>query len=388
MPLTNHFEPLDLMAYLDGELPADRAVEAASHLDQCTECRSLARDFKTVSQSLAEWEIEPAGPMLSRPHMPAVDTVKAPRRRWFGLPRWAWATSGVCAAVLAVLVMRSPRPSPDTLFQREKEAAMDRPLGRPTAQSTNGALPPMASPQPGTAGKLQGDAIDAISGPMIARTAELTLTTRDFDQIRARLETILKRHSGYFGELNVSTPVVAGRTLQGKLQFPADQMDSAISEIKQLGHTDSESQSGEDVTSQYVDLDARLSNARHTEGRILDVLRDRTGKLSDVIEAEQELGRVRGEIEQMEAQKRGMLKRVNYSTLTLTVNEEYKKQLQVADSLSMQFRNAGVDGLRSMAGSLMAVALFAMSSGPLLLLWAAILFFPARYAWRRWRARR
>jgi hypothetical protein len=376
MQPVNHFEPLDLMAYLDGELSADRAVEAAAHLDQCAECRSLARDFKNVSQSLAEWEVEPAGPMLSRPHRPPAEPVKPRPRRWFGAPRWAWAAAAVCAAVLAIVAVRKPVQDVDRLAA-ENRALEERRIS--SALETPAAAPPQARPQ---------TAVDNIGGPMIARTAELTLTTRDFDSIRARLDSILKRHRGYFGELNVSTPSAAGRTLQGKLQLPADQLDSAMSEISQLGHVENESQSGEDVTAQYVDLDARLSNAKHTEQRILDVLRDRTGKLSDVIEAEQELGRVRGEIEQMEAQKRAMLKRVDYSTLTLTVNEEYKAQLHVADSLPTQFRNAGVDGLRSVAGSLMAVALFAVSAGPMILVWGAILFFPIRYAWRKWRARR
>jgi len=371
----NHFEPLDLMAYLDGELPADQAVEAAAHLEQCAECRALAAEFRNVSQSLAEWEIEPAGPMLSRPHLPPAESVKPKRRGWFGMPRWVWAMGSVSALLLAVMMMQRPGPRPDAAYYAE-------------TRSMNGPVAPQASPAPPLA-KPQGAIADEIAsnGPMIARTAELTLVTREFDQIRAQIDAILKRHNGYFGELTVNTPVVAGRTLQGKLQLPADQLDSAMNEIKQLGRVDSESQSGEDVTAQYIDLDARLSNARHTEQRILDVLRERTGKLSDVIEAEQELGRVRGEIEQMEAQKRAMLKRVAYSTLTLTVNEEYKAQLHVADSLPRQFRNAAVDGLRSVAGSLVAVALLAMSAGPMVLVWGAILFFPARYAWRRWHPR-
>ena len=378
----NHFEPLDLMAYLDGELPADQAVEAAAHLDQCAECRALAADFRNVSQSLAAWEIEPAGPMLSRPHLPPAEPVKTKRRGWFGMPRWAWALGSVCALLMAVMLMHKPAPLPE-------QASYDALRTRMQAESMNSAAAPQASPAP-PQGRPQAGIPNEVAnnGPMIARIAELTLTARDFDQIRARIDAILKRHHGYFGELTVNTPVVAGRTLQGKLQLPADQLDSAMNEIKQLGHVDSESQSGEDVTAQYIDLDARLSNARHTEQRILDVLRERTGKLSDVIEAEQELERVRGEIEQMEAQKRAMVKRVAYSTLTLTVNEEYKAQLHVADSLPTQFRNAGVDGLRSVGGSLVAVALFAMSAGPMIIVWGAIVFFPARYAWRRLRRRR
>ena len=45
-------EQEELMAYLDGELPPDRATEALSHLELCPECQTLAADFRGVSQEL------------------------------------------------------------------------------------------------------------------------------------------------------------------------------------------------------------------------------------------------------------------------------------------------------------------------------------------------
>jgi Putative zinc-finger len=51
-------EQEELMAYLDGELPADQAAEAMSHLERCPECQSLAADFRGVSQELMAWEVE------------------------------------------------------------------------------------------------------------------------------------------------------------------------------------------------------------------------------------------------------------------------------------------------------------------------------------------
>ena len=51
-------EPEELMAYLDGELSADQATEALSHLELCPECQTLAADFRGVSQDLLAWEVE------------------------------------------------------------------------------------------------------------------------------------------------------------------------------------------------------------------------------------------------------------------------------------------------------------------------------------------
>ncbi len=118
---------------------------------------------------------------------------------------------------------------------------------------------------------------------MIIRTAQLSVITKEFDKARANLETILKRHRGYVGELKAGGSTGSGRTLTATLRVPADQLDATLTEVKALGRVESESQSGQDVTSQYVDLEARLTNARNTEQRLTDLLRNRTGKLSDIL---------------------------------------------------------------------------------------------------------
>jgi hypothetical protein len=138
------------------------------------------------------------------------------------------------------------------------------------------------------------------------------------------------------------------------------------------------------MTSQYVDLQARLTNARNTEQRLTDLLRDRTGKLSDVLAVEQELDRVRGQIEQMEAERKTMSNQVSFATLNATISEDYKAQLQVVPpSTSTRLSNAAVEGYRSMVDGVMDLVLFLLSNGPSLLLWGAILFMPARMVWKK-----
>jgi hypothetical protein len=75
---------------------------------------------------------------------------------------------------------------------------------------------------------------------------------------------------------------------------------------------------------------------------------------------------------------------VDFATLNVKVEEDYKAQLQaVPDSTLTRFRNTAVEGYRSMIGSVINVALFVVAYGPSLLLWAGLLFFPIRFAWRR-----
>src|SRR5260370_18291504 len=61
----NHMvEREELMAYLDGELPAEQAIETAAHLEHCRECQKLAAELKEVSEMLVAWEVEEVGEAL------------------------------------------------------------------------------------------------------------------------------------------------------------------------------------------------------------------------------------------------------------------------------------------------------------------------------------
>ena len=355
--MTNHpIEQEELMAYLDGELSADRASAAAVHLENCRECQSLAADLQGIQRRLLEWQVD-VGQASGLPKQELVPP-KRPRRVW----RWFWAVAGT--GVAAILVVSSVQ-----LASRKR--AM-----RIVADQVSETRASRRTPT-------TGDQLASFNGGvMIARTAELTLTTNEFDKSRLAIEEILKRRNGYMGQLNVNTTTSSGRTLDATLKIPADQRDQAITEIKKLGRVESESQTGEEVTAQYMDLEARLSNADNTEQRLTDILRERTGKLSDVLAVEESLSRVRGEIEQMEAERKTLTKRVEFLMLQVHLAENYRPQ---SNSVLGRFRDAAISGYQSLVNGIVAAILFLLKFGPSILLWAAILFFPARFAWKKLR---
>jgi hypothetical protein len=239
---------------------------------------------------------------------------------------------------------------------------------------------------PTVEGQMAAELATASNGPMIIRTAQLTVVVQNLDTARAEVDRIAPHYGGYIGDLTVSAPSNGARTLTATLRVPATQLDAAMAELKKLGRVDSETQNGQDVTAQYVDLEARLSNSRNTEKRLLELLSQRTGKLSDVLEVENEVSRVREEIERMEGERRLMAKQVEDATLTATVTEEYKTPARaLPDSLSLgtRFRNAAVDGYQGVVNFITGVALFLISDGPILVVWILILLLPARWAWRK-----
>ena len=225
-----------------------------------------------------------------------------------------------------------------------------------------------------------------ISAPMIARTVSMSIVVKDFPAARASLDGILNRHHGYAAQLGVATPENAPKSLTASLRIPAPELSSANAELRTLGRVENESQSGEEVTQQHADLVARLKNARDTEERLRAILEQRTGKISDVLQVEREIARVRGDIERMEAEQKALEHRVDFATVELQITEEFKAELNPpAPSVSNRIHNALVAGCQNVEEMLLGVVLWTAEDGPVLVIWLIILALPVVLVWRRYR---
>ena len=416
------------MAFLDGELSAERSQSFSTHVEACFECREVVASLRNTSHSLSNWTtgIVPSHLekwVLDRSIATSNVSEKGFLSKLGRFSRLPPALALAAAAVAFVLILiagnaplykriaSAPRRAAD--YALEPPAAEGRgsvgklgssapaasPMGRPAVPPGDtlaglysyDATKPVAPPPPPPGKPRVRLKITTKSGteptePMIARTVSLSIVAKDCDASRASLDSILARHRGYAAELNIATPQSAVRTLQASLRIPAAQLVAAVAELKTLGRVENENQTGEEITQQHADLVARLKNSRETEERLQDVLRTRTGKVKDVLEVEEEIARVRGEIEQMEAEQQTLEHRVNFATVDLKLTEEYKAQLTTpAPSVRMQLRNACIDGFRSAFDGLLALVLFFAEAGPTLLLWLVILSLPAWLVWRRYR---
>jgi hypothetical protein len=204
----------------------------------------------------------------------------------------------------------------------------------------------------------------------LIRTAALQMVAKDFGTVRASVERIVEAASGFADQMSVSADPGSARVLHATLRVPGDRLNDTLTRLRALGQVTQDQQGAQDVSDQLVDLDARLKNARATEQRLTDILRQRTGKLSDVLEVEQEVARVRLEIEQLDAQKTNMTRRVAYAAIDLTVSEARKAGLDPGPlPLVTQVRVAFADGLQNVVDTLVGLMLFALRAGPTLGLW-------------------
>ena len=228
--------------------------------------------------------------------------------------------------------------------------------------------------------------VSPLVGKMIERTASLSLIVKEVEAARTALEEIAKQHEGYFAELNTSGQSNAARTLTASMRVPASELDSTLAQLRKLGQLDEEKQGGEEVSQQYVDLNARLENSRQTEKRLTELLAKRADKLKDVLDVERELASTREEIERMDSEQQSMQQQVNYASIELKLREEYKPALNLGPPFAgTRMRNALVDGYHAVVENALGLVVLLLQSGPSILFWLALVFLPVRWTWRKLR---
>lgn len=440
------------MAYLDGALEPGRAAALAAHLDVCGECQNLAKSFRTLTDRMMSLEVEPAPATLNARVMqaleaPAATTLLPEAKRpsvwnewkqrlafsnWFGLPK-NWVIGGAIGLACLLLVWASTRPlyrvhrpvgvdysyiphSQNSLAQSYEpadETKVTPPASRGSAPvfrdkavrdsfetalkrssdvaarenferyvATNSAEEDQSNDNGG------GIAAPEITGPMIEQNVALHIVPSNFDDASAAIEKLATVHGGYVANLSASAQTGSARDVNVELRIPAKQAPAFVDAARKLGKVVEESRTTEEVTAEYVDLQARLKAAKAAEQRLVELLGNRTGKLSDVLEVERELTRVRSEIESMQGQANVMLHQVAYATLKIELSEEYHETLQSDSSVWHKIRNASVSGFRNLEDSIVSALVFLLDAGLSILFWGAVIFGAAWLVRRKIRASR
>jgi hypothetical protein len=160
------------------------------------------------------------------------------------------------------------------------------------------------------------------TGAMLVRHGQASIEVKTLDDAVTRMRQTAAQFGGFVANTALRTGKDEQRSAMLQLRVPSAQFDGAVAALSQLGKVESVSVNAEDVAEEYVDLGARLANARRVEARLAELLATRTGKLSDVLTVEQELARVRQESERYEARMRWLERRATLSSLDVSIHEK------------------------------------------------------------------
>lgn len=156
----------------------------------------------------------------------------------------------------------------------------------------------------------------------IIYTGQIALIVEDFADTEKRVAELVKQLGGYIAESNVDR--TQGRQRSGKwvVRIPIAKFEEFLNSVVKFGVPETRQTNAQDITEEYIDLEARIVNKREIEKRIIKLLDDRSGEIKDVIAVETELGRVREEIERIEGKLRYLSNMAALTTVTISAREQ------------------------------------------------------------------
>jgi anti-sigma factor RsiW len=238
-------------------------------------------------------------------------------------------SDGIAAGRPQDLALQAPPPpAARSKFHEESKAATATiaPAKAGPAETTESDAF-VASPESSANAKEAEKTSVDISAPQLAnrkliRNATVELEIVSFDNAVQKITAFANEDHGYVA--TTDSEKQANGKLRGQLVVKVlpENLDRFLQKLRSLGELKNQTLGTEDVTKAYFDTDARLKNAHVMEQRLIDMLKTKTGKVSDLLQVEKELGRVREEIEKMQGELKYWDSQVQFATVRISVAEK------------------------------------------------------------------
>jgi hypothetical protein len=209
----------------------------------------------------------------------------------------------------------------------------------------------------------------------IIYTGKIALVAEDFDKAEEKFRELIDEYKGYIAGSDVSR--VPGEPQHGTwtVRIPADRSDAFRADLRNVGKLVHSKLDSQDVTDQYFDTQAEQTNLEVRE-KALRGLYDKTianAKLTDLLEVDRELARVRGEINTLKGRLQRWDKLVAYATYTVTIDERRSTEEAPAAPFGIVAGERFGDSLSGLTAFGRFLLLFFIILSPWLVLLAVIL---------------
>ena len=188
------------------------------------------------------------------------------------------------------------------------------------------------------------DASSILEARKIIRTTSMNVEALNFDEVCATLLQQTEEAGGYVASSDVSTPSYEGamRSAVYELRIPSEKYSDFLSSAEAAGNVTNLQESVTDITSQYVDVEARLESLRLQQERLYELM-EQAANVETLLAVQNELTEVQYQIESYTAQQRTYDQQVAYSTITVYVYEVQRiteKQDTFGQRLSAAFSDS------------------------------------------------
>jgi hypothetical protein len=209
-----------------------------------------------------------------------------------------------------------------------------------------------------------------ITDRKLIRNGQLEFKTEEVKKTKTEIEKICKELNAYIASESENN---YGNRLQYNqlIRVPADQFDALLTRIEPLAEKiDNKNINTEDVTEQFIDVEARLKTKKELELRYREILKQ-AKTVEDIVSIESQIANVRSEIESMEGRLNFLKNQVAFSTLSVSYYETI--------GTDFGFASKFVESIKGGWDNLLAFIIFLITLWPFVLGLSVLVF----WVWKR-----
>ena len=210
----------------------------------------------------------------------------------------------------------------------------------------------------------------AVIEQKIIKTGNVRFETNDLEASYTQISTAVKNHKAIVQNDTEGTEY--GSVFRKLIvRVPSKNFDLFLNDIsKGVSYFDNKEISSEDVTEEYIDIDARLKAKKVLESRYLELLK-KANKVSEMLEIEAQLSAIREEIEAKEGQLRYMQSQISMSTITI----EFYKKVAVEGGATISYGSKIWNAITSGFNGLSSFFIGLLSIWPFLIILATVVYY-------------
>lgn len=199
-----------------------------------------------------------------------------------------------------------------------KKAAMDRSEGgqvaeraalRANAPAAGAAKEPPAPP-------------DAPPERKIIYTARIELHVANLDDARGKLDALLTEVKGYVAKSDESGRSGGSRSGTWKVRVPVSAFHDFLARVESFGELINKTSDAQDVTEEYVDVEARLKNLKAEEAVLNKLLQEKAQSTADLLAFRKQITDVREQIERLQARLTTLSRLTAMTTIDIVMSED------------------------------------------------------------------
>lgn len=250
-------------------------------------------------------------------------------------------------------------------------------LAPPAGESVN---QPQAPPEKKDAAGADPAVVGATpQAQMIVYTVTLDVVVKDLDLARAEVEKLVAGHKGFVARSEVRGDPGSPRYATFTLRMPVAAFSPLKEGLLALGTAERNAVETQDVTEEYVDVEARIKNLQEQERKLNELLQEKRKeeKLEDIIRVSDRIYVVRGDIERAQGRRKYLLNRVQLSTINLTLREIKDYKPPTAPTFGVRIRETFASSWEAVVDFGQRIVLLAVALTPWTPLWLPLVLLGA-----------